>query len=335
MTATAELRRLPQAPEALSFETDIGFDPLVEGEIERLLEVEWNNLRQSVPKDAEYNEDPVGQYIIWASKYPLLNREQEVDLAKRIEEGDLNARDELAHSNLRLVISFAKKYMNRGLPLADLIQEGNIGLLRAIDKFDWRRGYKFSTYGVWWIRQGITRSLSDKGRVVRLPVHVAEMMGKIGKARQELSTELGRDPEEIEIAERLGTTAEKVRDTIRDAMQPASLDQTVLGTDHNDVGVPLGDLIEAPQILGPESAAERSLIGDDVDRFFVEAGLTEREKLVIELRYGFRLGCVWPLEIIGERLGVTRERVRQIEAKGLRKLKVARGVESLREWLVK
>jgi RNA polymerase primary sigma factor len=260
--------------------------------------------------------DSLWQYLRDIHDIPLLTGKQEVELAKRIEAGDTAALQQFTLSNLRLVVSIAKRYVGRGLSLIDLIQEGNIGLMRAVQKFDWRRGYKFSTYATWWIRQAITRAIADKGRAIRLPVHVGEMLSRLSRAQQQLIQELGREPTDAELGESLGIDAARVQEIRLASRLPSSIDQPI-GDDEESRS---GDLLADRTDPGPEVAAQRRLLKEEAERTLVKA-LTERERIVLQMRFGLGNGHVFPLEKIGERLGLTRERVRQIEQGALRKLR--------------
>jgi RNA polymerase primary sigma factor len=273
--------------------------------------------------------DAVWQYLKDIHDIPLLTAKQEVDLAQRIEAGDDQALQEFTLSNLRLVVSIAKRYGGRGLSLIDLIQEGNIGLMRAVQKFDWRRGYKFSTYATWWIRQAITRAIADKGRTIRLPVHVGEALTKLNAAQQRLTQDLGREPTDAEIARELGTTPERVVDTRLAARLPSSIDQPV-GDDEDSR---VADFVMDHSERGPDEQTHERLLQQEAERMLANV-LNEREILVLQMRFGLGgSGHVYPLEKIGERLGLTRERVRQIEAQALRKLRDPEVSNRLRHYL--
>jgi len=272
--------------------------------------------------------DAVWRYLKDIHDIPLLTAQQEVDLAQRIERGDEAALQQFTLSNLRLVVSIAKRYVGRGLSLIDLIQEGNIGLMRAVQKFDWRRGYKFSTYATWWIRQGITRAIADKGRTIRLPVHVGEVLTRVNAAQQRLTQELRREPTDDEVAAELGVTPERIRDTRLAARLPASIDQPFGDDDDSSVA----DFVMDAADRGPEEVAEDSLLRQEAERALSRA-LNARERMVLQMRFGLGDGHVYPLEKIGDRLGLTRERVRQIEAAALRKLRNPEITTVLRQYL--
>jgi len=272
--------------------------------------------------------DPVWQYLKDIHDIPLLKAVQEVDLAKRIEQGDTEALQQFVLSNLRLVVNISKRYVGRGLPLIDLIQEGNIGLMRAVQKFDWRRGFKFSTYATWWIRQGITRAIADKARTIRLPVHVSEALTKLNAVQQRLTQELGREPTDEEIARELGVDAARVAETRAAARLPSSIDRPI-GEDEEST---VADLMADRSDLGPELIASERLLKQEAERTLTQT-LTEREKLVLQMRFGLGDGHIYPLEKIGERLGLTRERVRQIENVALRKLREPEVSARLKQYL--
>jgi RNA polymerase primary sigma factor len=272
--------------------------------------------------------DPVWQYLKDIHDIPLLKAAQEIELAKRIEQGDTEALQQFVLSNLRLVVNISKRYVGRGLPLIDLIQEGNIGLMRAVQTFDWRRGFKFSTYATWWIRQGITRAIADKARTIRLPVHVSEALTKLNAAQQRLTQELGREPTDEEIARDLGVDAGRVADTRAAARLPSSIDRPIGEGDESTVA----DLVADRNDLGPELLASERLLQQEAERTLRDT-LTDREKLVLQMRFGLGDGHIYPLEKIGERLGLTRERVRQIEALALRKLRDPRVSARLKQYL--
>ncbi|HEV2123086.1 MAG TPA: sigma-70 family RNA polymerase sigma factor [Chloroflexota bacterium] len=272
--------------------------------------------------------DAVWQYLKDIHDIPLLSGKEEVALAQRIEQGDTDALQQFTISNLRLVVSIAKRYTGRGLSLIDLIQEGNIGLMRAVQKFDWRRGYKFSTYATWWIRQAITRAIADKGRTIRLPVHVSEALTKLNAVQQRLTQELRREPSDEEIGRELGIDPVRVRDTRLAARLPASIDQPFGEDDETSVADFVSDLEER----GPDELAHERLLRQEAERT-LSAALSERERLVLQMRFGLGGGNIYPLEKIGERLGLTRERVRQIEAQALRKLREPDVSRRLRHFL--
>jgi RNA polymerase primary sigma factor len=275
-------------------------------------------------RDAAVPEEAIRQYLRDIHDYPMLTPAQEVALALRVEQGDPDAVQHFMLANLRLVVSVAKGYVGRGLPLVDLIQEGNIGLMRAVRKFDWRRGYKFSTYATWWIRQAITRAILDKGRLIRLPVHVAETLSKLNGVQVRLAQELGRDPSDAELAAAVHLSVGRLRGLRQAALAPASIDEP-LGEDGDRC---MADLVEDSSAAAPDAAAGRHDLSLATRRTLAKA-LTARERLVVELRYGLADGERYQLERIGERLGLTRERVRQIEARALDKLRASRDAQRL------
>ncbi len=260
-------------------------------------------------------DDPVRMYLKEIGKVALLTPEQEVDLAQRMEKGDEEAKRRLIEANLRLVVSIAKKYVGRGMLFLDLIQEGNLGLIRAVEKFDWRKGYKFSTYATWWIRQAITRALADQARTIRIPVHMVETINKLVRISRQLLQELGREPSPEEIGEVMGLPAERVREIMKIAQEPISL-ETPIGEEEDSH---LGDFIEDHDALAPAEAASFTMLKEQLDG--VLETLTPRERKVLKLRFGLDDGRPRTLEEVGREFGVTRERIRQIEAKALRKLR--------------
>lgn len=270
--------------------------------------------------------DPVRQYLRDIGKVPLLNAQQEIDLAQKAEKGEEKAKHRLISANLRLVVSIAKKYVGRGMSLLDLIEEGNIGLMRAVEKYDWRRGYKFSTYATWWIRQAITRAIADQARTIRIPVHMVETINRFNRTQRRLMQELGREPTPEEVAEVLGMDPAKAREIVKVSQEPTSLATPVGDEDDSQ----LGDFIEAPG-LKPEEQATRELLKDQLDE--VLDTLSPREKRVLQLRFGLEDGKQRTLEEVGREFGVTRERIRQIEAKAVRKLKHPTRAKKLRDYL--
>lgn len=260
-------------------------------------------------------DDPVKLYLKEIGKYPLLTAQEEVSIAKRIEQNEESAKRELAQSNLRLVVSIAKKYIGRGMSFLDLIQEGNLGLMKAVEKFDYKKGYKFSTYATWWIRQSITRSISDQSRTIRIPVHMSEIINKTYRVSRNLLQELGREPKEEEIAKAMDVSVEKVREVLKISSDPISLDTPIGEEDDSH----LGDFIRDETVMGPEEAASYSALQEQISKLLDT--LTEREKRVLILRFGLEDGRTRTLEEVGKEFDVTRERIRQIEAKALRKLR--------------
>ena len=260
--------------------------------------------------------DPVKMYLKEIGRVPLLKPEDEPAIAKRIEEGDEEAKNLLISANLRLVVSIAKKYVGRGMQFLDLIQEGNMGLVKAVEKFDYTKGFKFSTYATWWIRQAITRAIADQARTIRIPVHMAETINKLSRVQRQLLQELGREPTAEEISERMdGLTPEKVREIQKVALEPVSLETPVGDEDDSH----LGDFLEDKGAVSPDSYANNQLLKEELD--IVLSDLTEREEKVLRLRFGLVDGQTRTLEEVGKEFNVTRERIRQIEAKAIRKLK--------------
>jgi RNA polymerase primary sigma factor len=260
-------------------------------------------------------DDPVRMYLKEIGKVPLLTQAQEVALAQRMEKGDEEAKRRLIEANLRLVVSIAKKYVGRGMLFLDLIQEGNLGLIRAVEKFDWRKGYKFSTYATWWIRQAITRALADQARTIRIPVHMVETINKLVRISRQLLQDLGREPAPEEIAEAMGLPVERVREINKIAQEPISL-ETPIGEEEDSH---LGDFIEDHEALAPAEAASATMLREQLND--VLDTLTTRERKVLKLRFGLDDNHPRTLEEVGREFGVTRERIRQIEAKALRKLR--------------
>jgi RNA polymerase primary sigma factor len=271
--------------------------------------------------------DPVRQYLREIGKVALLTAEDEVELAKRYENSEKAAKDKLTESNLRLVVSIAKKYIGRGLSLLDLIQEGNQGLIRAVEKYDWRKGYKFSTYATWWIRQAITRAIADQARTIRIPVHMVETINKLYRTSRRLMQELGREPTPEEIAEEVELEPDRVREIFKIAQEVTSLEAPV-GEDQESF---LGDFIPDENTLSPVDAASKQLLKDHLDD--VLATLSDREARVLKLRFGLEGSKQMTLEEVGKVFGVTRERIRQIEAKALRKLKHPSRRKKLQDYL--
>jgi RNA polymerase primary sigma factor len=271
--------------------------------------------------------DPVRLYLKEIGRVPLLTAEQEVTLAKRIERQDMEAKRKLIQANLRLVVSIAKRYVGRGMLFLDLIQEGNLGLIRAVEKFDYRKGYKFSTYATWWIRQAITRAIADQARTIRIPVHMVETINKLIRVQRQLLQDKGREPTPFEIAREMDTTPEKVREILKISQEPVSL-ETPIGEEEDSQ---LGDFIEDNDAVAPVDAVSDLMQKEDLCR--VLGSLTHRERKVIELRFGLKGEHPRTLEEVGQKFGVTRERIRQIEAKTLVKLKSYRESQKLKEFL--
>lgn len=273
-------------------------------------------------------EDPVRMYLKEIGNVPLLTTEQEVALAKRVEAGDEEAKKALTEANLRLVVSIAKKYVGRGMPFLDLIQEGNMGLMKAVDKFDYTKGYKFSTYATWWIRQAITRGIADTGRTIRVPVHMVETINKTLRMTRTLLQELGREPTPEEVASRLNVPVARVREVLKISRDPVSLDTPIGEEDDSH----LGDFIEDDSALSPADSAAFSMLRAELSTAL--ESLTDRERQVVRLRFGLEDGRARTLEEVGKEFNVTRERIRQIEAKALRKLRHPSRSKRLKDFLV-
>ena len=280
----------------------------------------------TLSKDVKIN-DPVRMYLKEIGRINLLTSDEEFEYAKRAEEGDEEAKRLLAESNLRLVVSIAKRYVGRGMLFLDLIQEGNIGLMKAVDKFDPTKGYKFSTYATWWIRQAITRAIADQARTIRVPVHMVETINKLARIQRQLNQELNREPTDEEIAEKLGITVEKVREVYKISQDPVSL-ETPIGEEDDSH---LGDFIRDERTMGPEEYATIEMLKEELRG--VLATLTDREEKVLRLRFGLDDGQCRTLEEVGQIFGVTRERIRQIEAKALRKLRHPSRSRKLKDFL--
>ena len=272
-------------------------------------------------------DDPVRMYLKEIGKVPLLSADEEIELAKRMEKGDEEAKKRLAEANLRLVVSIAKRYVGRGMLFLDLIQEGNLGLIKAVEKFDYRKGYKFSTYATWWIRQAITRAIADQARTIRIPVHMVETINKLIRVSRQLLQELGRDPSPEEIAKELDMPVSKVREIMKIAQEPVSL-ETPIGEEEDSH---LGDFIEDKEMMIPADAAAFTLLKEQL--LEVLGTLTDREQKVLRLRFGLDDGRARTLEEVGKEFNVTRERIRQIEAKALRKLRHPSRSKKLRDYL--
>ena len=273
-------------------------------------------------------EDPVRMYLKEIGNVPLLTTEQEVELAKRVEAGDEEAKKQMTEANLRLVVSIAKKYVGRGMPFLDLIQEGNMGLMKAVDKFDYTKGYKFSTYATWWIRQAITRGIADTGRTIRVPVHMVETINKTLRMTRTLLQELGREPTPEEVAERLNVSVSRVREVLKISRDPVSLDTPIGEEDDSH----LGDFIEDDSALSPADSAAFSMLRAELATAL--ESLTDRERQVVKLRFGLEDGRARTLEEVGKEFNVTRERIRQIEAKALRKLRHPSRSKRLKDFLI-
>ena len=289
-------------------------------------DIEMDKLDLSLPKGISI-DDPVRMYLKEIGKIPLLKPHEEVELAKRMMEGDEIAKQRLVEANLRLVVSIAKRYVGRGMLFLDLIQEGNLGLIKAVEKFDYERGFKFSTYATWWIRQAITRAIADQARTIRIPVHMVETINKLIRVSRQLLQELGRDPKPEEIAKEMDMSEEKVREIMKIAQDPVSL-ETPIGEEEDSH---LGDFIRDEKTMGPEEYATIEMLKEELRN--VLSTLTEREEKVLRLRFGLDDGRTRTLEEVGKEFNVTRERIRQIEAKALRKLRHPSRSKKLRDYL--
>ena len=289
-------------------------------------EVDVENIDLSVPEGVSI-EDPVRMYLKEIGKVPLLSAEEEIELAQRMEEGDQEAKKRLAEANLRLVVSIAKRYVGRGMLFLDLIQEGNLGLIKAVEKFDYRKGYKFSTYATWWIRQAITRAIADQARTIRIPVHMVETINKLIRVSRQLLQELGREPTPEEIAEEMNMPVDRVREILKISQEPVSL-ETPIGEEEDSH---LGDFIQDDNVPVPSDAAAFTLLKEQLVE--VLGTLTEREQKVLRLRFGLDDGRARTLEEVGKEFNVTRERIRQIEAKALRKLRHPSRSRKLKDYL--
>lgn len=297
-----------------------------EMELDEEEEIDVEHLDLSVPEGVSL-EDPVRMYLKEIGKIPLLGMEDEVELAKKMELGDPEARKRLAESNLRLVVSIAKRYVGRGMQFLDLIQEGNLGLIKAVEKFDYTKGYKFSTYATWWIRQAITRAIADQARTIRIPVHMVETINRLVRTSRQLLQELGREPTTEEIAARLDLPVERVSEIMKMSQEPVSL-ETPIGEEEDSH---LGDFIQDDNVLVPQDAAAFTLLHEQLMEVLLT--LTEREQKVLRLRFGLDDGRPRTLEEVGKQFNVTRERIRQIEAKALRKLRHPSRSKKLKDYL--
>ena len=281
---------------------------------------------EDITKDININ-DPVRMYLKEIGRISLLSSTEEMEISRRVADGDEEAKRILAESNLRLVVSIAKRYVGRGLLFLDLIQEGNIGLMKAVEKFDYDKGYKFSTYATWWIRQAITRALADQARTIRVPVHMVETINKMSRVQRQLTLELNREPSEEEIAKKMGVGVEKVREVLKISQEPVSL-ETPIGEEEDSH---LGDFLKDESSLSPEEYTENEILKEEIKEVLMS--LQAREQEVLELRFGLIDGTCHTLEEVGKKFNVTRERIRQIEAKALRKLRHPSRAKKLRDFL--
>ena len=307
----------------LETDPDAIHDPDVEAMVDEAADLD---IEASIPKSIAV-DDPVRMYLKEIGKVPLLTADEEIELAKRMEKGDEEAKKRLCEANLRLVVSIAKRYVGRGMLFLDLIQEGNLGLIKAVDKFDYTKGYKFSTYATWWIRQAITRSIADQARTIRIPVHMVETINKLIRVSRQLLQIYGREPSPEEIADEMGITVEKVREIQKIAQEPVSL-ETPIGEEEDSH---LGDFIPDEDVPAPAEAAAFSMLKEQLVE--VLDTLTEREQKVLKLRFGLEDGRARTLEEVGKEFDVTRERIRQIEAKSLRKLRHPSRSKKLKDYL--
>ena len=316
-----DVLRITENADSLILDDDIVMENLDDEE-----EVELDKIDLSVPEGVII-EDPVRMYLKEIGKVSLLTAEEEIELAKRMEEGDEAAKKRLAEANLRLVVSIAKRYVGRGMLFLDLIQEGNLGLIKAVEKFDYRKGYKFSTYATWWIRQAITRAIADQARTIRIPVHMVETINKLIRVSRQLLQELGREPSPEEIAEEMDMSVDRVREILKISQEPVSL-ETPIGEEEDSH---LGDFIQDDNVPVPADAAAFTLLKEQLVE--VLGTLTEREQKVLCLRFGLDDGRARTLEEVGKEFNVTRERIRQIEAKALRKLRHPSRSRKLKDYL--
>lgn len=305
---------------------DLILDDEDDVKLEEEEEVELDKIDLSVPEGISI-EDPVRMYLKEIGKVNLLTAEEEIELAKRMEDGDEEAKKRLAEANLRLVVSIAKRYVGRGMLFLDLIQEGNLGLIKAVEKFDYRKGYKFSTYATWWIRQAITRAIADQARTIRIPVHMVETINKLIRVSRQLLQELGREPTPEEIAAEMDMSVERVREILKISQEPVSL-ETPIGEEEDSH---LGDFIQDDNVPIPADAAAFTLLKEQLVE--VLSTLTDREQKVLRLRFGLDDGRARTLEEVGKEFSVTRERIRQIEAKALRKLRHPSRSRKLKDYL--
>ncbi len=316
-----DVLRISGNDDSLMLDDDAELDKLDDEE-----EIELDKIDLSVPEGVSI-EDPVRMYLKEIGKVSLLTADEEIELAKRMEQGDEDAKKRLAEANLRLVVSIAKRYVGRGMLFLDLIQEGNLGLIKAVEKFDYRKGYKFSTYATWWIRQAITRAIADQARTIRIPVHMVETINKLIRVSRQLLQELGREPTPEEIAEEMDMNVDRVREILKISQEPVSL-ETPIGEEEDSH---LGDFIQDDNVPVPADAAAFTLLKDQLIE--VLGTLTEREQKVLRLRFGLDDGRARTLEEVGKEFNVTRERIRQIEAKALRKLRHPSRSRKLKDYL--
>ena len=315
------LRITENSGDELLLDNDMDMDGMEDEE-----EVELDKIDLSVPEGVSI-EDPVRMYLKEIGKVSLLSADEEIELAKRMEKGDEAAKKRLAEANLRLVVSIAKRYVGRGMLFLDLIQEGNLGLIKAVEKFDYRKGYKFSTYATWWIRQAITRAIEDQARTIRIPVHMVETINKLIRVSRQLLQELGREPTPEEIAEEMDMPVDRVREILKISQEPVSL-ETPIGEEEDSH---LGDFIQDDNVPVPADAAAFTLLKEQLVE--VLSTLTDREQKVLRLRFGLDDGRARTLEEVGKEFNVTRERIRQIEAKALRKLRHPSRSRKLKDYL--
>ena len=315
------LRITDNSGDELLLDNDMDMDGMEDEE-----EVELDKIDLSVPEGVSI-EDPVRMYLKEIGKVSLLSADEEIELAKRMEKGDEAAKKRLAEANLRLVVSIAKRYVGRGMLFLDLIQEGNLGLIKAVEKFDYRKGYKFSTYATWWIRQAITRAIADQARTIRIPVHMVETINKLIRVSRQLLQELGREPTPEEIAEEMDMPVDRVREILKISQEPVSL-ETPIGEEEDSH---LGDFIQDDNVPVPADAAAFTLLKEQLVE--VLSTLTDREQKVLRLRFGLDDGRARTLEEVGKEFNVTRERIRQIEAKALRKLRHPSRSRKLKDYL--
>ena len=316
-----DVLRIAANDDSLMLDDDAELDKLDDEE-----EIELDKIDLSVPEGVSI-EDPVRMYLKEIGKVSLLTADEEIELAKRMEQGDEDAKKRLAEANLRLVVSIAKRYVGRGMLFLDLIQEGNLGLIKAVEKFDYRKGYKFSTYATWWIRQAITRAIADQARTIRIPVHMVETINKLIRVSRQLLQELGREPTPEEIAEEMDMNVDRVREILKISQEPVSL-ETPIGEEEDSH---LGDFIQDDNVPVPADAAAFTLLKEQLIE--VLGTLTEREQKVLRLRFGLDDGRARTLEEVGKEFNVTRERIRQIEAKALRKLRHPSRSRKLKDYL--